>query len=56
MPPERLVEQLTGLADKLPTADRTSAGFPGMVRSGEVLSAPHFVTEKGPGTKSFPSW
>jgi len=54
MPPDRLVEQLTGLADKLPTADRTSAGFPGMVRSGEILSAPHFVTEKGPGSTVLP--
>jgi polyphosphate glucokinase len=27
-----------------------SAGFPGMVRGGVVLSAPHFVTEGGPGT------
>ena len=54
MPPDQLVEQLTGLAEKLPKADRTSAGFPGMVRSGHVLSAPHFVTEKGPGTKIVP--
>lgn len=54
MPPDRMVEQLTSLADKLPTADRTSAGFPGMVRKGDILSAPHFVTEKGPGTKVLP--
>jgi polyphosphate glucokinase len=54
MPPERLVDQLTGLAAKLPKADRTSAGFPGMVRKGHILSAPHFVTEKGPGTKIVP--
>jgi polyphosphate glucokinase len=54
MPPERLVEQLTGLADKLPKADRTSAGFPGMVRNGDILSAPHFVCEKGPGSNALP--
>ena len=54
MPPERLVDQLTGLAARLPKADRTSAGFPGMVRNGRILSAPHFVTEKGPGTKADP--
>ena len=54
MAPDRLVEQLTGLADKLPAADRISAGFPGMVRGGHVLSAPHFVTEKGPGTNVVP--
>jgi polyphosphate glucokinase len=48
--PELMVEKLTGLAKKLPEADRISAGFPGMVRRGIVLSAPHFVTTKGPGT------
>ena len=29
-------------------------GFPGMVRTGDVLSAPHFVTESGPGSKVDP--
>jgi polyphosphate glucokinase len=50
MPPDLMVEKLVGLAKKLPEADRVSAGFPGMVRRGLVLSAPHFVTKKGPGT------
>ena len=50
MTPQLMVEKLTELATKLPEADRISAGFPGMVRRGHVLSAPHFVTEKGPGT------
>ncbi len=54
MPPERMVEKLTGLANKLPEADRISAGFPGMVRLGQILSAPHFVTKKGPGTETVP--
>jgi polyphosphate glucokinase len=54
MPPELMVEKLVGLANKLPEADRVSAGFPGMVRRGMVLSAPHFVTEKGPGTEVDP--
>ena len=54
MPPELMVEKLRGLADKLPEADRISAGFPGMVREGNVLSAPHYVTTKGPGTKVDP--
>jgi polyphosphate glucokinase len=31
-----------------------SIGFPGMVRGGRVLSAPHFVTKKGPGSKVVP--
>ncbi len=50
MPPDLMVEKLVGLAKKLPEADRISAGFPGMVRRGTVLSAPHFVTTKGPGS------
>jgi polyphosphate glucokinase len=54
MPPELMVEKLTGLARKLPEADRTSCGFPGMVRNGHVLSAPHFVTKSGPGTQTVP--
>jgi polyphosphate glucokinase len=54
MPPELMVEKLTGLAKKLPEADRISAGFPGMVRNGHVLSAPHFVTTKGPETEVDP--
>jgi polyphosphate glucokinase len=52
MPPDLLVEKLIGLAKKLPEADRISAGFPGMVRRGTVLSAPHFVCASGPGTGS----
>ncbi|HXY28291.1 MAG TPA: ROK family protein [Acidimicrobiales bacterium] len=50
MPPEKMVERLAGLAAKLPEADRISCGFPGMVRRGQVLSAPHFVTADGPGS------
>jgi polyphosphate glucokinase len=54
MPPDLMVEKLTGLAKRLPAADRISAGFPGMVRRGRVLSAPHFVTRHGPGTEVDP--
>ena len=50
MPPARMVEKLAGLAAKLPEADRISCGWPGMVRGGRVLSAPHFITVKGPGS------
>jgi polyphosphate glucokinase len=53
MPPDGrtgLLGALTRLAAPLPAADRVSAGFPGMVRHGVILSAPHFVTENGPGT------
>ena len=45
-----MIAILTQLAGKLPEADRISAGFPGMVRAGLILSAPHFVTEAGPGS------
>ncbi len=55
MSPDLMVEKLTGLAKKLPGVDRISAGFPGMVRLGQVLSAPHFVTTKGPETKVDPN-
>lgn len=46
-----LVPTLAKLVGPLPEADRVSAGFPGMVRGGVVLSAPHFITESGPGSK-----
>jgi polyphosphate glucokinase len=54
MPPDLLVETLTKLVSKLPEGDRVSCGFPGMVRGGHILSAPHFVCEAGPGTKTSP--
>jgi polyphosphate glucokinase len=38
------------LVQPLPATDRISAGFPGMVRSGRILSAPHFSTKHGPGS------
>jgi polyphosphate glucokinase len=53
MPPDGdhgLVATLTKLVEPLPSADRVSCGFPGMVRRGHVLSAPHFVLKKGPGS------
>lgn len=45
-----MVPLLAKLTSGLLVADRVSAGFPGMVRGGVVLSAPHFVTKKGPGS------
>jgi polyphosphate glucokinase len=50
-----MVVTLTKLVGPLPSADRVSAGFPGMVRKGHILSAPHFVTESGPGSKTDPA-
>lgn len=50
-----LLTRLEKLVAKLPDADRVSAGFPGMVRNGVVLSAPHFVTKDGPGSDVDPA-
>jgi polyphosphate glucokinase len=50
LPPPRLVTVLDKLVAPLPKAERASVGFPGMVRNGHVLSAPHFSTESGPGS------
>jgi polyphosphate glucokinase len=51
LPPEKLVASLKKLVAPLPAAERASVGFPGMVRAGIVLSAPHFVTVSGPGSE-----
>lgn len=55
MPPDRMVATLCELVKPLPPFDRVSAGFPGMVRNGRVLTAPHFVTAHGPGTEVVPA-
>lgn len=47
--PQKLVMELEALIGQLPPFDRVSAGFPGMVRGGRILSAPHFVSPDGPG-------
>jgi polyphosphate glucokinase len=48
--PTAMVDRLVALVEPLPRADRTAIGFPGIVRGGLVLTAPHFVTVAGPGT------
>ena len=50
LPPDKLVASITRLVAPLPAAERASVGFPGMVRGGVVLSAPHFTTVSGPGS------
>ena len=40
--PDELVEELEGMAQGLPAFDRVSAGFPGAVRDGRIITAPHF--------------
>ncbi|MGH3744355.1 MAG: ROK family protein [Mycobacteriales bacterium] len=54
MPPDALVDMIAEIARRSPPATRVSIGFPGMVRVGRVLSAPHFVTRDGPGTEAVP--
>ncbi len=43
--PEILLNALSDLTAPLPPADRISMGFPGVVREGRVLTAPHFDAE-----------
>jgi polyphosphate glucokinase len=50
LPPDKLVTQLAKLVAPLPQAERASVGFPGMVRDGRILSAPHFSCKGGPGS------
>jgi polyphosphate glucokinase len=52
--PDQLVEALATLVAPLPAVNRVSIGFPGVVRKGIVLTAPHFVTESGPGSPVAP--
>jgi polyphosphate glucokinase len=48
--PTQLMTQLERLVAPLPGFDRLSVGFPGVVRLGIILSAPHFVTVGGADT------
>jgi polyphosphate glucokinase len=54
MPPANLLDLVKRLVGPLPTSERASVGFPGMVRDGLVLSAPHFSTEHGPDSPTDP--
>lgn len=54
LPPDRFIGIITGLADRLPAADRITVGMPGMIRHGRVVSTPHYVTRRGPHTKVDP--
>ncbi|HUX33100.1 MAG TPA: ROK family protein [Gemmatimonadaceae bacterium] len=44
-PPRVMVNALVELVKPLPAYDRISAGFPGVVRDGRVVTAPHFGTD-----------
>jgi polyphosphate glucokinase len=50
LPPERFIEELSGIARQLPAADRVTVGMPGMIRHGVVIATPHYVTVGGPRT------
>jgi polyphosphate glucokinase len=52
--PQKLVLEIQKLASELPSFDRMSVGFPGMVRAGRILSAPHFVSPDGPSGQAEP--
>jgi polyphosphate glucokinase len=52
--PQKLVTVIEDLVKPLPPFDRVSVGFPGMVRAGHILSAPHFVSPDGPGGTPVP--
>jgi polyphosphate glucokinase len=43
-PPSQVVEAIEQMAGKLPAFDRISAGFPGVVRAGKILTAPNLGT------------
>ncbi len=48
-PPAVVVPALTGMANSLGQFDRVSVGFPGVVRSGKVLTAPNLGTSDWAG-------
>lgn len=44
-PPDVMVDALVELVAPLAATDRVSVGFPGVVRGGRIITAPHFGTE-----------
>jgi polyphosphate glucokinase len=49
-PPGVLVDAVLRLAEDLPSFDRVSVGFPGVVRRGIVITAPNLSTSGGAGS------
>ena len=47
--PVHLIKELEALVAGMPEFDRISVGFPGAVRDGHVLTAPHFPDPDWPG-------
>ncbi len=54
LPPQKLVDDLVELVRPLPPFDRVSAGFPGVVRKGRILTAHNLVTASGAGSEVLP--
>jgi polyphosphate glucokinase len=52
--PQLLIQVIDTLVRQLPPFDRIAVGFPGMVRDGKILTAPHFLGVKGPDAKPEP--
>jgi polyphosphate glucokinase len=44
-PPAVLLRAVARLVARLPSFDRISIGFPGVIRGGHVITAPHFATQ-----------
>lgn len=47
--PATILEALAELTDALPAFDRVSVGFPGVVREGTIVTAPHFGNDEWRG-------
>jgi polyphosphate glucokinase len=45
--PQILIAAIDDIVRSLPPYDRISLGFPGMVRGGKILTAPHFLSSEG---------
>lgn len=60
IPPKRMVDELCRLVQPVEIYDRVSVGFPGLVRNGHVLTAPHLVLSAGPDSavdpRSLKAW
>ncbi len=52
--PQVLISTIDDLIRSLPAFDRVSLGFPGMVRGGTILTAPHFLSAEGADGKADP--
>lgn len=54
LPPQRFVDILREIADRMPAFDRVTVGMPGMIRHGVVVVTPHYPNLAGPYTRKDP--